>query len=735
MTKVIAFMFLGGINGNYQTNNVLNIWKNFFDNADPAKYMVIVHERGQPLRNQTAANAKKLTMNFRHPEKVHVLHSHSHLRTSWGSSSLATAAILMIQKAWKTDENVYKFVLVDQSQIPLYNFDVIYNKLTENDKCWLHTMDLKKDRDRFESFFTTYETLMQRTGNNFSRILKHNNFNKRNKHVLNTTAKAALSTNELDYPGMFSQFFAINKIYASALLFDKSVIMSFYRAGQRAPSYREIYGRKKVWTKSNVATLRAEFANWRAELLMQNNNVIGKSANLTGHSGNIVSNMNTRKLILGSQQRYTDEILLGIIRFILGKRIFNKYVHTRDVTKEDYKLIHKIKKSYAHKEQYFAINDLGNGPQMLIYYLPPVTSTTMKSNMHLYTKELQSGMKHLVVKEKMSLTVPSTYTYWGAYGIVPDNVLRNCLDNIYYTPPGAESIKIKQYLLDVDWSGTSEATIEGQLDRNMKLHLENGRRLDAHSNADFHIQMLANGKVPFYHPLEWKLLTVKELYNTYCLIRYLFTKQRFNGRRIKNQINRWINSSGNNWGYGQIYQNIIYAYKQWHKLFTTHPVETQKFPQAGNLQVNTSGRRFLMSDRYITYNGAVKRPQDLLIGNPFHDMDMYIGRMTGALFARKIDANAVSYQQWNRVWRTHSYKQIPDNGVNRNSNLVNKSHRNYKTYNSNELKKYKKILSNQYMYNEYLGNGKKNITIANARYKGKWIRNRYFRRQNINNNM
>lgn len=115
-TKKIAFLFLVRDN-----HHQIEVWNSFFRGISKSKYNIYVHAKFpgkviQPLM------------------KNHLLPNS--LQTKWGDVSIVRATMLLLRKAFEDLDN-YKFVLLSESCIPLYNFEHIYTKLTEDNNTYL----------------------------------------------------------------------------------------------------------------------------------------------------------------------------------------------------------------------------------------------------------------------------------------------------------------------------------------------------------------------------------------------------------------------------------------------------------------------------------------------------------------------------------------------------------------------------------------------------------------------
>jgi Core-2/I-Branching enzyme len=125
--KRLAFLFL-----TIDNLNQYHLWERFFAEADPQSYSIYVHPKHsdrvtQPLllRNLIARR----------------------ISTSWGHISVVRALNLMLEDAFRNQENT-KFLYCSESCIPLYDFSYIYNLILSDEKGFLHHYPAKQRRHR-----------------------------------------------------------------------------------------------------------------------------------------------------------------------------------------------------------------------------------------------------------------------------------------------------------------------------------------------------------------------------------------------------------------------------------------------------------------------------------------------------------------------------------------------------------------------------------------------------------
>jgi len=109
MPARVAFMFL-----TIQGLSREDLWRQFFDGADPMKYTIYCHPK--------------------YPDRVphgsvilpHIISQHVH--TSWASISLVQATIFMLQEAVRNIEN-QRFILISDTCIPIIPFPLLYDQV------------------------------------------------------------------------------------------------------------------------------------------------------------------------------------------------------------------------------------------------------------------------------------------------------------------------------------------------------------------------------------------------------------------------------------------------------------------------------------------------------------------------------------------------------------------------------------------------------------------------------
>mmetsp|Transcript_19433 Transcript_19433/g.51968 ORF Transcript_19433/g.51968 Transcript_19433/m.51968 type:complete len:352 (+) Transcript_19433:299-1354(+) len=123
-TKSVAFMFL--------TTSPLNredVWVPWFESAPRDQYDIVVHNDKGGSIGALGSLARPVD-----PPTM----------TGWATSGLVRATILLLREALKTRSNTH-FVLLSNSDIPLFSFAEFYSKVMAKTKSRFHRMDLNWD--------------------------------------------------------------------------------------------------------------------------------------------------------------------------------------------------------------------------------------------------------------------------------------------------------------------------------------------------------------------------------------------------------------------------------------------------------------------------------------------------------------------------------------------------------------------------------------------------------------
>lgn len=112
---MIAFLFL-----TREGLNAEKLWKDFFQDADPALYKIYAHTKHAPSPDSLLA-----------PHRIANI-----VPTEWGSVSLVRATLSLLRAAYEDEANV-KFVLLSESCVPLYSFHAIYRLLSSDPRPWM----------------------------------------------------------------------------------------------------------------------------------------------------------------------------------------------------------------------------------------------------------------------------------------------------------------------------------------------------------------------------------------------------------------------------------------------------------------------------------------------------------------------------------------------------------------------------------------------------------------------
>jgi len=123
----ILLMFLGGLPAE-DNLEIYNHWESITKCSNISNFKIVVH----PI-SIVNYNIPPLWNSF----DIHIVDDNHHVGTKWASRSLVDATLLMMQYGRIKFKNIKKYVLLSSTCVPLYNFDNLYDALTENSKTWL----------------------------------------------------------------------------------------------------------------------------------------------------------------------------------------------------------------------------------------------------------------------------------------------------------------------------------------------------------------------------------------------------------------------------------------------------------------------------------------------------------------------------------------------------------------------------------------------------------------------
>lgn len=123
-TKSIAFMFL-----TVAPLNREDVWIPWFKDAPSTQYDVLVHNDKDTSLGELDRLARKVS---------------PATKTGWASSGLVRATILLLREALKKRANTH-FILLSNSEVPLYSFAELYEKVTSQSASRFHKMGLNFD--------------------------------------------------------------------------------------------------------------------------------------------------------------------------------------------------------------------------------------------------------------------------------------------------------------------------------------------------------------------------------------------------------------------------------------------------------------------------------------------------------------------------------------------------------------------------------------------------------------
>lgn len=122
--KKLAFCFMI-----YNEIENSKIWESFFDGIDKKLYNIYIHRKEK-------TNNIGIFENYVIPE---------HIDTKYGDVSLVKCSNLLFKKAYESDQENYKFILLSGTCIPVKNFNYIYDILTKDDTCYIHYWDIPRN--------------------------------------------------------------------------------------------------------------------------------------------------------------------------------------------------------------------------------------------------------------------------------------------------------------------------------------------------------------------------------------------------------------------------------------------------------------------------------------------------------------------------------------------------------------------------------------------------------------
>lgn len=190
---MIAFLFLTISNLNQP-----KIWEKFFKNVDKSKYKIYNHPK----------YADKVTDQLLKPGIIS-----NRVETKWGSSSLVKAEINMMREAYKDGCNM--FIVLSESHIPLYPFDIVYHILESYQYNYLGLMSI------YDNIFKTSQwVILNRETVKFILNEKRNSVNSFKKNVKNKNQDVIID--ETYFPNLLHnngiQWFNISTTYVKWLL-------------------------------------------------------------------------------------------------------------------------------------------------------------------------------------------------------------------------------------------------------------------------------------------------------------------------------------------------------------------------------------------------------------------------------------------------------------------------------------------------------------------------------------
>ena len=132
--KKLAFCFLI-----YDEINHEELWKYFFDGADPSQYNIYIHYK------------KDVPLHYFENKKIQ-----NCIDTQWGDKSLVKASNLLFRTAYNDDVDNYKFILVSNSCVPFKSFNHVYQMMTEDNFSYMNIANPNMDRYRNTNLYKAY---------------------------------------------------------------------------------------------------------------------------------------------------------------------------------------------------------------------------------------------------------------------------------------------------------------------------------------------------------------------------------------------------------------------------------------------------------------------------------------------------------------------------------------------------------------------------------------------------
>ena len=483
----ILFMFLGGLP--LESKH----WIKFFEDANKDQYKIVVH----PIKLE-GYHTKITESNFKQfEENILVVDKDHHVRTRWWSRSLSDATLLMMQYSLLEKGNIFKkLILVDSTNMPIYNFDVIYKTLTENNKTWMFFSNKNYPDDHMLKTYTWHGGQFDIDDMNFSsqwftldqQHLKFyfdlDNLNKENYTYKQAAKDTGCNTDYIisDNPrlqgylnsfGNYNISFNGGKEYCTGS--DEIYFQSVLRKNIKHESIENhIYLRNITELETVSENIYITLDNYdliAINGIMKNKSAWANNINNIWYGSHIEFNSKKADRVL----MWEDDN---------GKlKMFNTHGEKKDITKEQKDDLCNERITIEE------LLDQGGGSGQIYY---------SNNKNRCFVGE---SLNYLELKNKYS--VSSTYTDWQWINLSPSNIFRGLDLSLFYKNEPIPSYNLSNLLV----GPPSEIINMRDIDDTIGIEA-------------FETQYYAEGQPsnPGYHPLEYERISLVEIVNALNLI-------------------------------------------------------------------------------------------------------------------------------------------------------------------------------------------------------------------------
>lgn len=488
---IVIFGFLGSLPTNNNLDNWSH-WKKFFNttNTHKSKVKILIH----PFDiNDNDRNTKSIEdfKGIGSPD-ILIVSKENHVLTEWGTNSLADATLLMMQESIKAYPNTLKkFILLSPSCCPIFNFDFIYEEITQDNKSWIHGNDLEK-------------LYGKNVDTNF-KFFKDDDYRKNDKrYSLYFSNWMILDINHIN---LFFLSDNKDKTYIKSKTEDKKNEIykcKFEKDNERIilnPNFESDKNYKKLYDFKTFFT-KPWFAN--------NSEINGINVNYCWPIEEIIFGNWILKYIIDSEKNISDELKFISIDFIKNQININK------------KFYNKLNKIYKDFSDFNSVE--------------PVKNNDVRGNfVKIGFKKLPIGTEYPYLNNSKLRLVSSTYINWTEVSIDPHNILRNFkLKEINFQPVNTKKT-IEETLGDkqISFLKWNNININEFLDSdNTNIALK--KLTDADDQLkELKIKKLINNEMAMtrsltvlplipstWHPLEFSSWNLKNMVNAFLLMNY-----------------------------------------------------------------------------------------------------------------------------------------------------------------------------------------------------------------------